>query len=212
MIRETAARLGLRCSTRGRRTATASRAAGCRSRAQELVAAYGAVREAAAHGRLGHGTVVDALASIPMADGARDAIRRRIEVSTAYPADDQDADVLHESGTSVGGFATHSVVGRQPADRARPRGRLGDRVRLATPVTRIAYGPDAVRVTAGGTPIEADAVVITVPASVIDLIEFDPPLPAAKARALACCPLWHRGEAVPAARAVDRAQRDVVRP
>jgi monoamine oxidase len=120
-----------------------------------------------------------------MADGARDAIRARIEVSTAYPADDQDADVLHESGTSVGGFATHSVAGGNQRIALALAARLGGRVRVSTPVTRIDHGPDAVRVTAGGAPLEADAVVIAVPASVIDLIAFDPPLPETKARALA---------------------------
>ena len=185
VIRETAARLGLALFDKGTTYGDREPRGGLPVTRPELVSAYGAVREAAAHGRLGHGTVVDALASIPMADGARDAIRARIEVSTAYPADDQDADVLHESGTSVGGFATHSVAGGNQRIALALAARLGDRVRLATPVTRIAYGPDAVRVTAGGMPVEADAVVVTVPASVIDLITFDPPLPEAKARALA---------------------------
>ena len=185
VIRETAARLGLTLFDKGTTYGDREPRGGLPVTRQELVAAYGAVREAAAHGRLGHGTVVEALASIPMADGARDAIRARIEVSTAYPADDQDADVLHESGTSVGGFATHAVAGGNHRIAHALAGRLGDRVRLSAPVTRIAHGPDAVRVTAGGGPVEADAVVVTVPASVIELITFDPPLPEAKARALA---------------------------
>jgi monoamine oxidase len=185
VIRETAARLGLTLFDKGTTYGDREPRGGLPVTRQELVAAYGAVREAAAHGRLGHGTVVDALASIPMADGARDAIQARIEVSTAYPADDQDADVLHESGTSVGGFATHSVAGGNQRIALALAARLGDRVRCSTPVTRIAYGPGAVRVTAGGAPAEADAVVVSVPASVIDLITFDPPLPEAKARALA---------------------------
>jgi monoamine oxidase len=185
VIRETAARLGLTLFDKGTTYGDREPRGGLPVTRQELVAAYGAVREAAAHGRPGHGTVVDALASISMADGARDAIRARIEVSTAYPADDQHADVLHESGTSVGGFATHSVAGGNQRIAHALVGRLGDRVRLSTPVTRIAHSPDAVRVTAGGGPVEADAVVVTVPASVVELITFDPPLPEAKARALA---------------------------
>ena len=185
VIRETAARLGLALFDKGTTYGDREPRGGLPVTRQELVAAYGAVREAAAHGQLGHGTVVDALASIRMAHGARDAITARIEVSTAYPANDQDPDVLHESGTSVGGFATHSVAGGNQRIALALASRLGDRVRLSTPVTRIAYGPDAVRVTGGGTPVEADAVVISVPASVTDLITFDPPLPEAKARALA---------------------------
>ena len=184
VVRETAARLGLALFDKGMTYGDREPRGGLPVTRQELIAAYGAVREAAAH-RLGDGTVVDALASIPMADGAREAIRARIEVSTAYPADDQDADVLHEGGASVGDFATHSVAGGNQRIALALAARLGDRVRLATPVSRIVHGPDAVRVTAGGVPVEADAVVVAVPASVIDLITFDPPLPEAKARALA---------------------------
>ena len=125
VIRETAARLGLALFDKGTTYGDREPRGGLPVTRQELVAAYGAVREAAAHGRLGHGTVVDALASIPMADGARDAIRARIEVSTAYPADDQDADVLHESGDERRRLRHALGRGRQPADRARPRRAAG---------------------------------------------------------------------------------------
>lgn len=185
VIRETAARLGLRLFDKGTTYGDREPRGGLPVTRQELVAAYGAVREAAEHGGLGHGTVVDALASIPMADGARDAIRARIEVSTAYPADDQDAEVLHESGTSVGGFVTHSVAGGNQRIALDLAASLGDRVHLGSAVTRVARTDAGVRVTAGAAEIEADEAVIAVPASVIDRIAFDPPLPTATARALA---------------------------
>ena len=185
VIRETAARLGLRLFDKGTTYGDREPRGGLPVTREELVEAYGAVREAAAHGRLGHGTVVDALASIPMAEGARDAIRARIEVSTAYPADDQDADVLHESGTSVGGFATHSVAGGNQRIALELAARLGERVHLGRPVERIARSDDAVRVTAAGAEVEADEAVVAVPASVIGRIVFDPPLPERTARAFA---------------------------
>jgi monoamine oxidase len=185
VIRETAARLGLRLFDKGTTYGDREPRGGLPVTREELVAAYGAVREAAAHGRLGRGTVVEALASIPMAEGARDAIRARIEVSTAYPADDQDADVLHESGTSVGGFATHSVAGGNQRIATELAAGLGGRVHLGSPVTRVAHAVDGVRVTAGSAEVEADEAVVAVPASVIDRIAFDPPLPEATARALA---------------------------
>jgi monoamine oxidase len=185
VIRETAARLGLRLFDKGTTYGDREPRGGLPVTREELLAAYAAVRDAAANGRLGHGTVVDALASIPMADGARDAIRARIEVSTAYPADDQDADVLHESGTSVGGFATHSVAGGNQRIALELAAGLGDRVHLGSPVRRVARSDDGVRVGAGGAEVEADEAVIAVPASVIDRITFDPPLPEATARAIA---------------------------
>ena len=73
-IRETAARLGLRLFDKGTTYGDREPRGGLPVTREELLAAYAAVRDAAANGRLGHGTVVDALASIPMADGARDAI------------------------------------------------------------------------------------------------------------------------------------------
>jgi monoamine oxidase len=185
VIRETAARLGLRLFDKGTTYGDREPRRGVPVTRQELVEAYRAVREAALRGRLGHGTVVDALASIPMAEGARDAIRARIEVSTAYPADDQDADVLHESGTTVGAFATHSIAGGNQRIAVELAARLGERVHLGRPVTRVARSDEGVRVTAGGAEVEGDAAVVAVPASVIDRIAFDPPLPEATARAFA---------------------------
>ena len=184
LVLATAARLGLSVFEKGTTYGDREPRGGIGVTRAELLAAFATVCAAVADGVL-VGSVTDVLDALDLHPGAREAIMARVEVSTAYPADDQDADVLHESGTSVGGFATHSVGGGNQRIALALAARLGDRVRLATPVTRIAYGPDAVRVTAGGMPVEADAVVVTVPASVIDLITFDPPLPEAKARALA---------------------------
>ncbi|HKF85264.1 MAG TPA: NAD(P)/FAD-dependent oxidoreductase, partial [Candidatus Limnocylindrales bacterium] len=63
--------------------------------------------------------------------------------------------------------------------------RLGDRVHLGCAVSRIAQVDDGVRVSVAGAELAADAAVIAVPASVIDRIAFDPPLPEPKARAMA---------------------------
>ena len=183
VIREYADRLGLALYEKGTTYGDREPRGGQPVGRAELLAAYASVRAAAARGVLGSGTVVDALAAIPMADGAREAIRARIEVSTAYPADDQDADVLGESGTSVGGFATWSVAGGNQRIALELAARLGDRVRLGRPVTRVARDDDGVRVTADGAALQADAAVIAVPASVIDRIAFDPPLPEEKERA-----------------------------
>ena len=64
----------------------------------------------------------------------------------------------------------------------------GLQVRLSTPVTRIDHGGLRLRIdTAAGT-LEAERAIITVPPSVLDRIEFDPPLPA-KTDAAAALPL-----------------------
>ena len=215
VIRETAARPRPRAVRQGhdvRRPRAARRAAGDAPGARRGVRRGARGRRARAP--RGTGPSWTRSRRIPMAEGARDAIRARIEVSTAYPADDQDADVLHESGTSVGGFATHSVAGRQPADRARARRAARvDRVRLRTPV-------DADRLRRGRRPRDRRRRTgrrrtrssIAVPASVIDLIVFDPPLPERKARALAGVRYGSAAKLFLPLDRPDAAERDAVRP
>ncbi len=59
-------------------------------------------------------------------------------------------------------------------------------VRLNTPVERIVWGAEGVRVHAAGAVFAADAVVVTVPLALLQrgAIAFDPPLPPAKTRAI----------------------------
>lgn len=191
VIRATAADLGLELYDKGTTYGDREPRGGVGVRRDELLAGYSAVAAAARDGRLGDGSVVDALERLPMADGAREAIRARVEVSTAYPAEDQAAPVLAEAGTGVGGFATHSIAGGNQRIATALAARLGPAVRLRSPVEQVAWvaspgGPDqpAVRVRAAGDDVVADAAVIAVPASVIGDIRFDPPLPPAKADAM----------------------------
>jgi len=193
-IRAIVDRLGLQLFEKGTTYGDREPRGGIGVSRDALDAGYTAVATAAREGRLGGGTVVDALARLPMTDGAREAIRARIEVSTAFPADDQDAAVLAEAGTGVGDFATHSVAGGNQWIAMALAARLGDAVRLRAPVERIAWAPRGagpVRVRAGGDDLTADAAIVTVPASVIDRIAFDPPLPPKTASALAAVRYGH---------------------
>ena len=61
---------------------------------------------------------------------------------------------------------------------------LGSAVRLDSPVSAVEWG-ERVRVLTPGGELDADACVIAVPASVLDRIAFDPPLPAEVAEPLA---------------------------
>jgi monoamine oxidase len=187
-IRAVAARLGLQLFPKGTTYGDREPRGGIGVARPELVAAYTEVASAARDGRLGPGSVVDALGRLPMTDGAREAIRARIEVSTAYRADDQAASVLAEAGTGVGDFATHSIAGGNQRVAVEIAARLGAAIRLNTVVEQVAWSAaDAapVSVRAAGDTIEADTVVVAVPANVIDRIAFEPPLPEAKRRALA---------------------------
>lgn len=103
-----------------------------------------------------------------VAAGAREAILARIEVTTAYPADDQPSTVLADSGTAFGDFATHGIAGGNQ--------RLADElarrvdVRLSSPVRRIAWSE--YRVDVDGTRF--DACVVAVPADAE--LAFEPTL------------------------------------
>ena len=184
VIRETAARLGLELFAKGTTYGDREPRGGIGVTRAELLAGYNAVAAAAGMGRLGGGSVADALERLSMTPGTREAIRARVEVSTAYDAGDQAASVLAEAGCGIGDFATHSISGGNQRVATALAARLGDAVRLGSAVDRIAWSSEGVRVRAAGDDVEADVAVIAVPASVIDRIAFDPPLPATKAQAL----------------------------
>ncbi len=184
VVHATAARLGLAVFEKGTTYGDREPRGGIGVTRSELLAAFATVRAAIADGAL-TGSVTDVLGALDLHPGAREAILARVEVSTAYPAVDQAADVLAESATILGDFATHSVAGGNQLIATGLAAGLGSAVHLAMPVERVAWAGDGVRVAAGGSEIAGDRAVIAVPSSVLDRIAFDPPLPADRARAFA---------------------------
>ena len=108
--------------------------------------------------------------------GASEAIRARLEVSSAATADRVGA-------TALAGLAAHSddicpsVAGGNQRVALSLAAELGSAVHLSSPVARIAWRADAVVVTLAGSEVTTDRVVLAVPASVLNRIAFDPPLP-----------------------------------
>ncbi len=182
-VRATVDRLGLRLFEKGTLYGDREPRGGVPVSRTELLTAIAAIRAASAEGALA-GTVVEALRAMPISDGARQAIQARIEVSTAYPADDQDAAVLAESGTGFGDFTTHTVVGGNQQIALALARLLGPAVHLRSPVERIAWSGDGVRVRSAGSEAVADACVVAVPACVVERIAFEPALPASKVAAM----------------------------
>ena len=176
-IRAVAGGLGLDLFEKGARYGDREPRGGPAVSREALLAAFRRIDEASRAGKLGGRSVTAALAELPMSEGARAAIIARIEVSTAYPADDQDAAVLLEGGTTFGDFATYSVAGGNQRIATALARQLGERVRLETAVHRVVWSPSAVRVHARGLELEADRVVIAVPAAVLAGISFEPSLP-----------------------------------
>ncbi len=127
------------------------------------------------------GTLADALRAASLDPGVAEVIQARLEVSCAYGADDLDASVLTEGAGAFGDFDAWSVEGGNDRIARELAAGLGGAVRLSSSVSKVAWSEREVRVVASGEESVADAAVIAVPASVLDSISFDPPLPPAKA-------------------------------
>ncbi len=182
-----AARLGVSLARKGMRYGNRNPAGGpAPARAEVVLAA--AIRLASAPAAAGE-SVEDARARAELDPGGAEAIRARLEVSSAHPAADLDADVLREAGAAFGDFDTHTVAGGNgrlaKALASEVGGASPDRIRLAAPVTGVRWSADGVTVSTGdGEAISADAAIVAVPAAVTRRITFTPPLPPAKATAL----------------------------
>jgi monoamine oxidase len=129
-------------------------------------------------------SVAAVLAALPLHPGAREAIAARLQVSAAQPVEQLAAAVLDHAGSTFSTRESVRVGGGNQQVATRLAERVAGVVRLGAPVAAVAWSRRGVRVAAGGGPLEADACLLTVPASVIDRIRFDPPLPGWKAGAL----------------------------
>jgi monoamine oxidase len=128
-------------------------------------------------------TVYGALTRAGCGRGVADAIAARLEVSCAYPADDLDASVLREGAGAFGDFDTHTIDGGNDRIARWLAGDLGEAVHLSAPVRSIRWRQREMRVRTDELEATGDFAVVAVPASVIEEIEFDPPLGEQKVRA-----------------------------
>jgi monoamine oxidase len=146
------------------------------------------------------------LSRLPLDPGAREAIQARLEVSCAASAERVDAGAL-------AGLAAHShdacpsVAGGNQRVALELAAGLGEAVRLSCRVERVAWRRGGAVVSAGRDRIEAERVVLAVPAAVVGRIAFEPALPAPLRAAYAAVELGHAAklfvplaeEAVPSA-------------
>ncbi|HXV56493.1 MAG TPA: FAD-dependent oxidoreductase [Gaiellaceae bacterium] len=179
VLRETAARLGLRLVPKGTLYGDREPRGGPPVDPAEHARAVERLRTAAG------GTVTEALAALGVADAVAAALAARLEVSSAYPADDLDASVLAEAGAGFGDFPTYGVEGGNARLAEALAAPLGAALRLGAPVEAVAWGERSVRLRAAGAEVEADAAVLAAPAPALLRIAFDPPLPVERAEALA---------------------------
>jgi monoamine oxidase len=176
-------RLGLRLAPKGTWYGEREPRGGAPVANTELEAAVRRLRSAT-RGAVGE-SVAAALEPLCLSAAVREAIEARIEVSSAYPAAELDATVLAETGASFGRFETATIAGGNSRLAEALTAPLGAAVRRRTPVRRIEWDERSARVQADGFSLEVDRAVLAVPGPGIAAIDFIPPLPDEKARALA---------------------------
>jgi monoamine oxidase len=177
-IRELADRFGLGLWDKGMHYGRRDPSGGIGTTHEELAAAVAEVERALTDGavRLSAREFLDGL-DIPA--GAREAILARVEISSANSAE-------HVAATDLAGVAhidnepAPSIAGGNQRLPLALADSLGSAVRLDSPVTAVEWA-ERVRVLTDRGELDADACVIAVPASVMDRIAFDPPLPSAVA-------------------------------
>lgn len=131
------------------------------------------------------GTALAALTRSGLRPAVAEAIRARVEVSCAHPAEDLDGSVLASAAASFGDFDSYTIEGGNDSLPRVLAGELGESaLHLRASVDRVRRAGHEVRVLAGELDAAADAVVVAVPPAAIDSIEFDPPLPRAKLAAV----------------------------
>jgi monoamine oxidase len=179
LLRETSTRLGLELFEKGTLYGDREPRDGPPVTREELIAADAALRSA------GTGSIADALERLVSSAGARAAVASRLAVSSAYEVEDQDAATLAEGAVRFGDFPSHGIVGGNDGIALALAERLGGAVHTSVAVSRVEWSDGGVVVKAGGGEAAADACVIATPAPHALELEWDPPLPAWKRKALA---------------------------
>lgn len=134
-------------------------------------------------------SVAALLDSLDVDPAAREAVRSRVEVSSAYGADGVDARVLGHFGSSFGGPESDRIVSGNDAIARGLAESLGNRIRLSTPAETIGRDADGVVVHTARGEFVADVAIVAVPAAVLKTLPFEPALSAAKRAALARLPM-----------------------
>ncbi|HZD74549.1 MAG TPA: NAD(P)/FAD-dependent oxidoreductase [Actinomycetota bacterium] len=146
--------------------------------------------------RLAGRSVSQFLAELPLDPGASEAIACRLQVTWACPVEELAASVLDHLGAAFSGEESLRVVGGNQRIALRLAERLGPALRLGSPAEAVHWSAAGVQVRAAGDWASADACVVAVPASVLDRVRFDPPLPEWKAAALARVVYGHAAKLV----------------
>jgi monoamine oxidase len=173
-------RLGLRLAPMGMSFTRRQPRGGIGCDEPALEAGVAEVERALADGRGAGRSVAQLLAELPLDAGVRELIGCRIQVSYAHPIDRIAAAAVRDVA-----HLFHHVEARRVAggNQQLAEGLAGPlRVLLEAPAAHVRHDGHRLRVNG---ELDADAVVIAVPAPAAVRLAFDPPLPAWKIEALA---------------------------
>ncbi len=144
----------------------------------------GAFDRLAAAGASNAASAADAIAGLDLDPRLSKLIQTRVAISNGHPAEDLAASVLDEGASTFGDFDNHTLEGGNMRLADALAAELGGSVRLSSPVRRVRWSQDGVRIATDDDGLEVDAVVIAIPTAPLAEIEFDPPLEGATADAL----------------------------
>jgi monoamine oxidase len=178
-------RLGLRLAPMGMAYADREPRGGRGVERAAMLTAAASIREALSGHRADPNESVTAfLDRIDLDPGAREAIVARITITSTQPAATLSATVLGNGASLLNSDESFRVAGGNQGVALELARRLGSAVHLSTPAHAIAWTDDHVTVRAEGLEVEADRVVLAVPARLTRQMSFDPPLPVWKQTAI----------------------------
>jgi monoamine oxidase len=181
----TVERLGLRLAPMGMAYADREPWGGRGVDRVAMLAAAASIREALSGHRADPNESVTAfLDRIDLDPGAREAIVARITITSTQPAATLSATVLGNGASLLNSDESFRVAGGNQGVALELARRIGSAVHLSTPAHVIAWTDDHVTVRAEGLEVEADRVVLAVPARLTRQMSFDPPLPVWKQTAI----------------------------
>jgi monoamine oxidase len=177
VVEATARRLGLGLWEKGMAYGRREPRGGGAVTEDDLRAAARAIAQALRDPAVERGSAADLLDRLDQPAVVREAIRARVEVSAGTSAADVGADEL----AGLAGFSdtpSSGIAGGNQSLALALAAPLGGRLHLSSPVTAVIMRDDGVLVRTRDGEIDADAVVLAVPAPVVGTIAFEPGLPA----------------------------------
>jgi monoamine oxidase len=180
----TVARLGLSLAPAGTSFAIREPRGGIGTTKKEMLEAIEIAKDLLAKepSRVLKQSAAQVLADAEISPGAREAIASRVQMTLAHEIDKIGAYGLVQIGLS--NAEGLRVAGGNQGIALRLADRLGKRIKLGRPVDRISWTQTNVSIRNEGETFDFKTCIITVPASVMSRIEFDPPLPEWKRTAI----------------------------